>query len=147
MNYYFGKAATNIFSAQDFSIFRGTYRNYTWSEIGDLTYQDMQDPVTLSPTDTDDYTSQSVGASSALFSQQVEANRAYNADSSIQEVEYYGKMRIHQNYTFVCSKEFKILWIPLFCMSRMYLPDETFDRDGEKGPDFETVEDFAIRNW
>lgn len=74
--YFFGKNASDIVSAQDFSIYRGTYRNI--SDITSPEFQNYQvssnivDDITLDPL------ARSVGASYAIADRQIVANRGYN---------------------------------------------------------------------
>ncbi|MDR2416444.1 MAG: hypothetical protein LBD75_07825 [Candidatus Peribacteria bacterium] len=89
--FYFGKSANLISSAQELSIYRGSYRNlstlsginYTTLQSGSNPAKDTQDKTTLS--------NKSIGASYDIFSTQVEANRGYNLLNTQDEYNNYEK--------------------------------------------------------
>ena len=74
-NYYFGKNANSITSAQQFSIYRGSFRNLYYDDFAGLTLDDIQDSEYPLSDFTNDVALQSVGATHGLFATQIEANR------------------------------------------------------------------------
>jgi len=78
-NYYFGKNANLITSAQDTSAFRGTYQNFS-----SLSGQNNTN------------TKKSIGGSYDIFSTQVEANRGYDFSSTQDELNLYNVLKINK---------------------------------------------------
>jgi hypothetical protein len=76
-NYYFGQNAESIKSAQEISIYKGTYKNLS----------------TLSGQQFSKQT-QSIGGSYKVFSTQVEANRGYNFNNTQEELNLYNTNKI-----------------------------------------------------
>lgn len=124
-NYYFGTYAQDILSAQEFSAYRGTFRNLTsLSGVAVVDTWYMSSNI------------KTLGASNNLFATQVEANRWYNVMSAATDYDTYSENKVKEKRVISCSKRFRILWIDLFCMSRKskYVWDA-----------YESIEDFALR--
>ncbi len=92
-NYLFGNNANLVTNAQQASIYRGTFQNLT-SIAG------QKVPISW----------QSVGASYKIFSAQTEANRWYDFNNTIEEIQRYDKYKTNKQSLrkMVCSKYF--LW-------------------------------------
>ncbi|WP_213348475.1 FG-GAP repeat domain-containing protein [Candidatus Vampirococcus lugosii] len=78
-NFYFGKALTEIISAQDFSIFNGKFGNYS---IEDLDSYSLQDREEYEHT-------QSIGSTTGILDAQVIASRGYNLSIAQEEYDLY----------------------------------------------------------
>jgi hypothetical protein len=78
-NYYFGKNANLVTSAEDTSIYRGTYQN-----LNSISSQNISN------------IGQSIGGSYNIFSTQVEANRGYNINSTQEELDRYAILKINR---------------------------------------------------
>ena len=76
-NYYFWKNASTISSAEEFSIFRWTFRNLDHFVNYSTIISDSINPAKTS-SDSTDLTKRWVWSSYDIFSTQVEANRWYN---------------------------------------------------------------------
>lgn len=92
-NYFFGKNASSISSAEQTSIFKWTYQN-----LISISGQNI-------PT-----TGQSIGWSYKVFSTQIEANRGYDFNSTQEELDKYGKYKTNRQSLreLTCNKYF--LW-------------------------------------
>ena len=113
-NYYFGQKAQNIQSMEETSTYRWTYRNYIW--IDGVTIQDIQNSENPATDVPDlDLNKKSVWWSYEIFASQVDANRWYNYNNSLEEYDVYSwhKTAVMDNWDVNCVK--RILWI---CVKR-----------------------------
>jgi len=147
--YYFWQNANTISNAEQFSIFRWTYRNlnnhYTnYSTI----INDSINPAKTS-YDKTDLTKKWVGASYDLFSTQVEANRWYNILNMETEYNTYNQEKRHAKLNEECSRYW--FWISLFwCREREWVPEGTcvqWSTEPSQIADCETFIDFWNRVW
>lgn len=124
-NYYFWTYAGDIVSADQFSIYRGTYRN-----LSSFSGVVLVDTWYIS-SDT-----KSLWSSNHVFATQIEANRWYNLMSAASDYDTYSENKIKEKRTIVCSKWVKFLGFKLYCKTR-------------KGEyvwnTYESIEDFWIR--
>lgn len=147
-NYFFGQKAVNIQSMEETSTYRWTYRNYVW--IDGLTIQDIQESENPATDIPDlDLNKKSVWWSYEIFATQVDANRWYNYNNSLEEYDVYSwhKTAIMDNWDVNCVK--RILWI---CVKRRWaISDhnwswcdlsENWDQWGCENP-----MEYAIRIW
>ena len=116
-NYYFGKKVSDIKDPQEFSIYRGTYRNATWLQnqtvySGDLTRSKL-------------WFSQSLGSSYWVFDTQIEANRGYNIYSAPRENDVYSGNKKPLYISAICTNWEKFLWWNLYCKSYTFNVDDT----------------------
>ncbi|MDD3263232.1 MAG: VCBS repeat-containing protein [Candidatus Absconditabacteria bacterium] len=125
-NYYFGTYAADITSAEQFSAYKGTFRNLnTFSG------------VVVLDTGYNSSNAKSLGSSNNLFSTQVDANRGYNLMSAAGDYDTYSENKIKEKKEISCSKWF-LPWFHIFCMTK---------KSKEIGDTYESIEDFAIRGW
>ena len=120
-NYYFGKKAQYVDTAEDTSTYRWTFRNYLW--IDGLTtsgIQNSENPSTDIPWL--DLNKKSIWWSYEIFATQVDANRWYNYNNSVEEYEMYSgnKTAKMENWGVTCVKRF--LWI---CVKRRWAISST----------------------
>ncbi len=101
--FYFWKNASTIRSAEEFSPFRGSYRNlkeiWTYSSL----LQDNNNPI-KSQDDASNLQKKSIGASYDLFSTQVEGNRGFNILNTEAEYALYQKEKTHAEVKWHCKK-------------------------------------------
>ena len=141
-NYFFGNQAKYMTSMQNVSSYRWTYRNYqgiSWLTINDI--QNSQQPS----TDLDiDLNKKSVWGSYEIFAQQVDANRWYNTNNTITELDLYNenKTAAQDQWSLKCEKKF--LWI---CWKKRKWHYATF-KDSDWNYTFipESPQWYALRN-
>jgi len=141
-NYFFGKQAKYMDSMQDVSSYRWTYRNYAW--ISGLTINDIQNSQQPS-TDLDiDLNKKSVWWSYEIFAQQVDANRWYNTNNTITELDLYNqnKTAAQDQWSLKCEKKF--LWICWKKRKRHYTTHKDSDWNEVFIP--ETPQWYSLRN-
>jgi hypothetical protein len=126
-NFYFGDYAKSIDTAQEFSAYRGTFRNL-----------DTLSGVAIENPKYSSYNGKALGASNNLFATQVEANKGYNIMLAAQDYDIYEKNKIKERIELVCSKHFKILGIKIFCMTYKSVPIWEL---------YESPQDFSLRWW
>lgn len=101
--FYFWKNANTIRSTEEFSPFRGSYRNlkeiWTYSSL----LQDNNNPI-KSKEDQTHLQKKSIGASYDLFSTQVEGNRGFNILNTEAEYALYQKEKTHAEVKWHCKK-------------------------------------------
>ncbi len=148
-NYFFWIKAKNIESIEQTSSYRGTFRNY--DDIDNLTIEDIQESEYPSSDIDDqiDLNKKSIWWSYDIFATQVDANRWYNINNTIDELDIYNENKIakREHWNTKCEKMF--LWI---CWKkRQREPDESDDDflcdlwdDNLSG--CETQTEFAMRN-
>ncbi len=78
-NYFFGKNANRITSAEDTNIYKGTFQN-----LNTISGQNITKPL------------QSIGGSYTIFSTQIEANRWYDFSNTQEELERYSKYKTNK---------------------------------------------------
>jgi len=140
-NYYFGQGLDNINSAQDFSIYRWTYRNLNYSNLWNTSISDIQNSNNKLENASVNLDLMSVGGSYWIFSNQIEANRWYNVNSMLGEAKLYESKKIRTHVNAVCLPIPKWDWL---CYNwRRYRDDEEY----EWSDIYETIEEFAKRNW
>jgi hypothetical protein len=103
--FYFGKSANLIQSAQELSIYRGSFRNLTGlnNVLYPLLPSSANNPV-KSLQDKTNLQNKSIGASYDIFSTQVEANRGYNLANTQQEYERYEENKSYAKWDLTCAK-------------------------------------------
>ncbi len=147
-NYLFGENAQYLLSMEDASTYRWTFRNYIW--IDWLTIQDIQNSQNPS-TDVSglDLNKKSIWWSYEIFATQVDANRWYNYNNSVEEFEIYSgnKTAKMENWDVTCVKKFLGI-----CIKRRRAISNTNGRwcDLSDGWDqwwCETPQEYAIRIW
>ncbi|MCK9466717.1 MAG: FG-GAP-like repeat-containing protein [Candidatus Absconditabacterales bacterium] len=147
-NYFFGMPAKYINDMEQISTYRGTYRNF--DNIFGLTINNIQSGAVASlDLTTVDLNKKSVGGSYDIFATQVDANRGYNINNTIKELEIYEENKIakreYRNTT--CQKK----WLGICWKKRRWQSStkagETCDpSDEEKQGGCELPQEFAIRN-
>lgn len=146
--YYFWQNASTITNAEEFSIFRGTYRNLDDFVNYKTIINDTTNPA-KSNYDRTDLTKRWVGSSYDLFSTQVEANRGYNILNMETEYDTYNSEKRHAELEEKCKKYW--FWIKLFwCREREWSPKWTCIKWSTKTDDIvdcETFIDFGNRVW
>lgn len=138
-NYFFGKNANLITSAEDTSIYRGTFQNLT-----SISGQNINN------------TGKSIWWSYAIFSTQVEANRWYDFNSTIEELDRYAKYKTNRQdlRQLKCTNYFlnrKRLGICLKPRARSVDDDADQNKcdvnDQQKQWGCESLTGFSARNW
>ena len=146
--YYFWQNASTITNAEEFSIFRGTYRNLEDFVNYSTIINDSLNPA-KSSYDKTNLTKKWIGSSYDLFSTQVEANRGYNILNMETEYDTYNKEKRHAELEEKCKKYW--FWIKLFwCREREWRPKWTCIKWSTKTDDIadcETFIDFGNRVW
>jgi hypothetical protein len=129
--YAFGRKAASIDTANELTIFQGTFQNLT-----NLSGEQVQSG----------YNNYSVGKSYNIFSQQTEANRAYNILNMQSELDNREQNKIYVNYQEKCSG-IRIAGICLLGnISRDRQRSDRCEPYQDEGRDTkETALDFAIR--
>ena len=115
-NYYFWENAQYLQSMEETSPYRWTFRNYIW--IDGLTISNIQDSENPSTDLANlDLNKKSIWWSYEIFATQVDANRWYNYNNSLEESEMYSgnKTAKIENWDVTCVKKF--LWI---CFKRRW---------------------------
>ncbi|HRX63772.1 MAG TPA: hypothetical protein P5060_01570 [Candidatus Absconditabacterales bacterium] len=149
-NYFFGSDAKYIKSMEETSTYRGTFRNF--DNISGLTIDDIQSsdyPSSDIENEIDLY-KKSVGGSYDIFATQVDANRGYNINNTINELAIYDDNKIAQREYWNTECDKKFLGI---CWKRRRWKADTAPEDhlcnlndeNEQGG-CESVNEFAIRN-
>ena len=137
-NYFFGRNANSITSAEQTSIFKGTFQNLTSISGQNITKA-----------------RQSIGWSYNIFSTQIEANRWYDFNSTIEELDRYAKYKTNKQdlRELVCPKY--LFWrerLNICIKKRARWVDDNADGnkcyigDTEKQWGCESLTDFSIRN-
>lgn len=124
-NYYFGNYAAVINSAQEFSTYRGTFRNL-----------DSFSGVAILDTGYNSSNTKSLWSSNNLFSTQVDANRWYNLMWGASDADAYSDNKIKEKKEVSCGKWFFSRWPKFFCLTK--ITKDVWDK-------YESIEDFAIR--
>ena len=147
-NYFFWENAKYLQSMEDTSTYRWTYRNYIW--IDSLTIQDIQNSQNPSTDIPDlDLNKKSIWWSYEIFATQVDANRWYNYNNSLEEYEVYSgnKTAKMENWDVTCVSKF--LWI---CWKRRWSISHThwswcdLSEDGDQWW-CESPQEYALRIW
>lgn len=101
--YYFGKDAESLNTAEESSIYRGTFRNL--SSLGQYStiLNDKENPA-KSSLDPTELRARSFGASYDTFSSQVSANRGFNTLETQKEYELYEKEKTYANFENRCAR-------------------------------------------
>ncbi len=105
--FYFGKRANFITSAQELSMYRGTFRNLetlSGVQYPALPYSSPDQNPVKSAHDVTNLILKSIGASYDVFSTQVEANRGYNLKNSQTEYETYQAEKTYAKFEMTCKK-------------------------------------------
>lgn len=147
-NYFFGTNAKYVKTAEETSTYRWTFRNYIW--IDGLTISGIQNSQNPSTDVTNlDLNKKSIWWSYEIFATQVDANRWYNYNNSIEENEIYSgnKTAVMDNWDVTCVKKF--LWI---CIKRRWAivnTDWSWCDLSEDGDTWwcENPMEYAIRIW
>ncbi len=132
-NYYFGKNAEQVNTAQDTNIYRWTFQNLTSLSGQNITT-----------------TGQSIGWSYKIFSTQIEANRWYNFNSTQEEVKTYDILKTNKQSLW--NKECN-LHLFGYCIRRKKTwkandsddENKCYINDTEKQGGCETMKDFSQR--
>ena len=146
--FYFGKNAELIEDPVDFSIYRWTYRNLEsldWVKYSDI-IEDENNPA-KSYRDQTDITKKWLWASYDVFSNQIEANRAFNVLNIQDELWLRMRKKIHKEFETVCKR--RRFNIPIFpCLEREYVGVWDCDPSDEEAQwDCEDFEAFWRRLW
>ena len=146
--YYFWKNASTISDPQDFSIYRGTYRNLNNFVNYSTIINDSINPAKTKYESTD-LTKKWIWSSYDLFSTQVEANRWFNILNMETEYQTYNNEKRHARLNEECWRYW--FWISIFwCRERVWEPDWTcitWSEEPSQIADCETFIDFGNRVW
>ncbi|HPC34674.1 MAG TPA: hypothetical protein PLP73_03340, partial [Candidatus Absconditabacterales bacterium] len=151
-NYFFGMPAKYIDNMQQVSTYRGTYRNFD-DIIGLKTSHIQAGAIPSSDLTTIDLNKKSVGGSYDIFATQVDANRGYNINNTIKELEIYenNKVAKREHRSTVCQKKWAgICWkkrkwqASIHDSKKCELPDPNNENPNQAG--CESPQEFAIRN-
>ncbi|MFA5747781.1 MAG: hypothetical protein WC872_01575, partial [Candidatus Absconditabacterales bacterium] len=134
-NYYFGIDASNIDSAENLSIYRGTFQNLTG--ISEIKKSDIL---------------KSIGGSYNIFSTQIQANKGYNLLNIQNDLNTYNNNKITTHRKQECSKYlFGISRLPCI-KAKQRVKDDNADQnkcyigDNSKQGGCESIAGFAKRN-
>ena len=148
--FYFWRNAQTIKNAQDFSLFRWTYRNLSWFVAYSQIIWDSINPA-KTKEDKTELNHKGLGSSYDLFSTQVEANRGYNIFNTESEYELYQKEKKHAKINRHCSKRlFGLKWKWLPCVKSKWEPIGKCkpESDNQKDQaDCENFQQFGNRVW
>jgi len=149
-NYFFGTKASGIWSMQETSTYRWTFRNL--DDIAGLTVDDIQsgDHPSSDIDDTVDLNKKSVWWSYDIFATQVDANRWYNITNTISELDTYNEKKIPkmEYWNTKCDKKFLgICWRKRRWESDTAPEDHLCDPNDEELQWWcELPQEFAVRN-
>lgn len=148
--FYFWKNANTIRSAQEFSPFRGSYRNLKEIWAYSSLLQDSNNPI-KSQYDTTNLQKKSIGASYDIFSTQVEGNRGFNILNTETEYALYQKEKTHAEVKRHCKKRrfwLKRSRVPCAKRERSWIGTCKPESDNPKDrADCENFAQFGNRVW
>ena len=125
--YYFWRDSSLLTSAEQSSIYRGTFRNLekVWNYA---TIINNPDNPAKSNLDQTNLQSKSFWSSYDIFSTQVEANRGFNMMNSKAEYELYSKEKTHANFRSGCVRRY--FGLPDWT-GRFWIPCQKYERQWE----------------
>lgn len=148
--YYFGKDAETLQSAEESSIYRGTFRNLSQLGTYSSIINDTNNPAKSTQEDTQ-LQAKSLWASYDVFSTQVEANRGYNMLETQKEYELYQKEKTYAEFKYQCTKRrfwLKRKRIPCKKVERKWVGECDINNE-KKQSGCENFEQFGkrVRGW
>ena len=144
--YYFWHDAELLSSAQQSSIYRGTFRNLekVWNYSDIINNSDNPAKSTLDQTNLG---SKSFGASYDIFSSQVEANRGYNMMNTKAEYDLYSREKTYANFSESCTRMYfglpkwtRKFWVP--CQRYEWVGEWTCNPGSSNSRDWADCENF-----
>lgn len=127
--FYFGQNPETITNAQQFSIYRWSYRNLDkYVKYSSITWDALNPAQTRQ--DKTDLSKKGLWSSYDIFSTQVEANRGYNVLNMQTEYEEYNQYKIHAKRSRECTKYW--FWIKFFwCKRKEWVKEWNCDQNDD----------------